>query len=158
MASEWIQPDELDPELRRLVDLLNLIEGVETSSSCIGHGITSPTAEIDFAVDDLETLRRVLQALPFLGARGRIVNDPVLESIQVVAGLKDGQMSFRLLISAAPPAAKLDLVREVECAIAGILGEQARHCPCSRPGRSDNTDRRPACPGLLHARNASGSS
>lgn len=158
MAIEPTVPEGLDPELRRLVDLLNLIDGVQTASSCAGHGTGNPTAEIEFSVEDMTSLRRVLQALPFIGARGRILNGPVLESIHVVASLKEGQVSFTLLISAAPPAAKLELVRQVEGVIAGILAERARHCPCSRPGRSDNTDRRPAYPESSHSRNASGSS
>lgn len=158
MDCERTTPEGLDPELRRLVDLLNLIDGVETASSCAGHGTGNPTAEVEFYVDDMMTLRQVLQALPFVGVRGRILNDPVLESIHVIAALNGDQVSFRLLISAAPPMAKVDLLRQVEGAIAVILGEQARHYPCSRPGKSDNTDTQPACPGSSHSRSASGSS
>lgn len=157
MDCEPLAP-EVDPELRRLVDLLNLIDGVETASSCAGHGSWNPTSEIEFSVDDMTTLRRVLEALPFLGARGTILSDPVLESIHVVAALNGDRVKFRLLISAAPPAAKRDLVRQVEGAIAGILAGRARHYPCSRPGKSDSTDRQPACPESSHSRNASGSS
>lgn len=134
MAVDRIPPEGLDLELRRVVNLLNLIDGVGTHSSCWGHDTANQTAEIEFSVRDLETLRRLLSALPFLGVRGRLMEGPVLESIHVVATVKDDQVAFRLLISAMPPAARLALVREVEGAIAGVLAGPARRYPCSRPG------------------------
>lgn len=132
MACEPITP-EVDLELRRLVDLLNLIDGVETKTSCAGHEAANPTVEVGFAVEDLDALRRVLQAMPFLGGRGRLIHGPVVEAIHITAVLEGEQVLFRMLISAAPPAAKLDLVRQVERAMAEILGAPARRFPCSRP-------------------------
>lgn len=53
--------DAIEPEVKDIVDLLNQIPGIETYSSCSGHGKTPPY--VDFYVKDWDNFNNLLDFL-----------------------------------------------------------------------------------------------
>lgn len=57
--------NEIEPEVKEVCDLLNQIPGIETYSSCSGHGIIPPY--VDFFVNNFDTF---FELLDFLNKQG----------------------------------------------------------------------------------------
>jgi hypothetical protein len=75
--------EEIDVEVRRLVQLLNRFPGILTTGSCAGHKL-GDEAEVDFIADSQEAVAALLKALPFVGWRAGIVDDkPFTRTIYV---------------------------------------------------------------------------
>ena len=53
--------DEIEPEVKEICNLLNQIEGIETYSSCSGHGIIAPW--VDFYIKDINSFYDMLDFL-----------------------------------------------------------------------------------------------
>lgn len=53
--------NEIEPEVREVIDLLNKIPGIETYSSCSGHGIKPPWVE--FFIRDMNSFGDLLEFL-----------------------------------------------------------------------------------------------
>lgn len=76
--------DEIDPEVRPLVDELNMWEGIETVGSCCGHGKGNLWIQIN--VTDLTSLNTILNILrspevfPKMVGRFNLSIDPANES------------------------------------------------------------------------------
>lgn len=57
--------DEIEPEVKEVCELLNQIPGIETYSSCSGHGIIAPW--VDFYIKDID---KFYDLLDYLKANG----------------------------------------------------------------------------------------
>lgn len=57
--------DEIEPEVKEICELLNQIPGIETYSSCSGHGIIAPW--VDFYIKDID---KFYDLLDYLKANG----------------------------------------------------------------------------------------
>lgn len=53
--------DEIEPEVKKICELLNQIDGIETYSSCSGHGIIPPW--VDFYIKDVMLFYDLLEFL-----------------------------------------------------------------------------------------------
>lgn len=53
--------DDIEPEVKEICDLLNQIEGIETYSSCSGHGKIPPY--VDFYITDVDRFYDLLEFL-----------------------------------------------------------------------------------------------
>lgn len=53
--------DEIEPEVKKICELLNQIDGIETYSSCSGHGIIPPW--VDFYIKDVDKFYSLLEFL-----------------------------------------------------------------------------------------------
>lgn len=53
--------DEIEPEVKKICELLNQIDGIETYSSCSGHGIIPPY--VDFYIHDMNKFNDLLDFL-----------------------------------------------------------------------------------------------
>ena len=78
---DFIDYADIDFEIRDLCKLLNLIDGVETTSSCCGHGMKP--CMIWFKVEDIPTLNNLLHYCFNHERKWKIyadMADPVLDS------------------------------------------------------------------------------
>ena len=53
--------DEIEPEVKEICELLNQIPGIETYSSCSGHGIIPPY--VDFYINNIDQFYNLLEFL-----------------------------------------------------------------------------------------------
>jgi len=53
--------NEIEPEVKEICELLNQIPGIETYSSCSGHGIIPPY--VDFYINDIDCFYNLLEFL-----------------------------------------------------------------------------------------------
>lgn len=53
--------DEIEPEVKEICELLNQIPGIETYSSCSGHGIIPPY--VDFYINNIDRFYNLLEFL-----------------------------------------------------------------------------------------------
>lgn len=131
--------EEIDVDVRGVVEFLNLFPGIKTISSCAGH---EPGAEayVKFTADALPNLYRLMRALPFIGARGALWrNEPVHESIYITADLE----AFSLRVVGWPGHhVQRRLIGEIECCLANSLSGDRRP-----PFASGECPRMPGTPG-----------
>lgn len=123
----------IDVEVRRLVQLMNAFPGIQTYSSCAGHQQT-PQTEVGFRAGHQGDLCRLIGALPFLGARAALLDQPILESIYVTAELEDGCVGYKLRITGAPRYHQRELLMQVEDSLVKSLEAQGTHPVCSECG------------------------
>jgi hypothetical protein len=123
--------DAVDVEIRHLVGLLNRLPGISTTSSCAGHDVHVPQTVVSFRAESQCALCGLIQALPFLGSRGRFLDQPILESIYVtVEHEHNRRISYQLRVTGAPFYMQRQLVGEVEQAIISSLEVPGIHPSC----------------------------
>jgi hypothetical protein len=106
----------IDPEIRRLVALLNRFPGISTTNSCAGHGPGEP-CYVSFRADSQEDVRRLVRVLPVWGCRaGFRENRAWSQHVGVFVAQDPDQ--YVLQIEGCPLFIQRELLGEVERALA----------------------------------------
>ncbi len=134
--------EDIDVEVRRLVQLINQIPGIKTVESCAGHEPHNQ-AVIGFAASNQAALCRLLDAMPFLGVESSIWGEvPILRSICLtVEKARNKCLHHKLRITGFPIFAQRQLVMEIERHVTGWLASPRRHLSCSKCGSKGSADK-----------------
>ncbi len=111
--------ESIDPEVRRLVRLINERPGLHTEWSCAGHAL-GEEAYVSFTADSQDAVAALLGAMPFVGWNaGFAENRPIAKVIWMTLGRADeGRLRYDLRLGGYPEFARKELICEVEHALA----------------------------------------
>jgi hypothetical protein len=115
LPSDAIPYEEIDCEIRSLVQLLNSFPGIRTEFSCAGHE-EDEQAYVTFAAASHTDLKRLLSSLPPLAWRSEIVaNHCRWCAAWVEVGLSaGGELRYHLRVAGAPQYMQRRLLGEIE--------------------------------------------
>lgn len=123
--------EEIDPEIRRLVRLMNELPGIHTLFSCAGHRGNEETY-VSFIAEQQADLGALLRTLPFTGAQTALIaNHLEYKTLTVTAGLDlDGLLVYHLGIGGRPRYIQRQLLAEVEERLAAATTPSATPPSC----------------------------
>ena len=110
--------EDIDPEIRGLVRLINTMPGLRSQFSCAGHA-EGDEAYVAFFADTPGAVAGLLSRLPFMGWRcGFAHNRPISKIIWMTVSRTDaGELRYELRLGGTPTYARQELLGEVESAL-----------------------------------------
>lgn len=110
--------EDIDPEIRGLVKILNDVPGLRTEHSCVGHEIDEE-AYVTLIAENQTVVANLLAALPFWGWKASFAdNRPISKVIWTTVDLKpNGEVRYTLRLGGFPVYQKKELIVEIERSI-----------------------------------------
>ncbi len=121
IGNETVPYEDIDPEIRPLVRLLNDIPGISTRWSCAGHDRPCE-GYVSFEAASQDALAAMAAALPRMGFRGTLTNNHLeASSIDLIVEVDaNRRLRYSLRISGDPPYAQRRALDEVERALSAV--------------------------------------
>ena len=113
---------EIDPEIRYLVSLLNRIPGLQTLWSCAGHNL-GEVCYVTIQADQPNSLEQLVCAMPFWGFRAGFRENRGWS--QYVYAIVNKDLTYNLQLEGYPLQAKRDLIQDIERSLEGILTQNS---------------------------------